>query len=45
MGGDLEIKLVGLNGRNIDNFVLASVVVFNVDLKLERRNLIRLYVR
>ena len=42
MRGYLEIELVGLNGRNIHNFVLASVVVFDVDLELEWRDLIQL---
>jgi len=40
--GDLEIELVGLNGRKIHNFVLASVVVFDINLELEWWDLIKL---
>jgi len=39
--GDLEIELTSLNGRNIDNLILSSVVMFDVDLKLEWWNLIQ----
>ena len=39
MGWNLETEEVVFNSRDVDNFVLAGVMVLNVDLKLERGNL------
>lgn len=41
MRWNLETEQVVFNSRNVDNLILASVVVLNVDLKLERGDLFR----